>query len=214
MTSRRPRKPPAGSAQPGSEPSDAIELDGAIGRAIREARKKAGLTTTVLAQQAGVSQAFLSHLETGRSTPSIATLYRLAAALKIAPQDLLPGPANRDLVVTRRVDGLRLPGADRALAGGLFRLLAGEATRMIKAHEVTAEPGSPTGDWFEHPGEDLVFVIAGTLEVEFGDWQRLRLDAGDAAWWIGTQRHCFHFPGDLRTQLILVTAHGSGLHET
>ncbi|MFD0476490.1 helix-turn-helix domain-containing protein [Nonomuraea thailandensis] len=69
--------------------ADSPGLEQEIGATIREARRRAGITMTALASATGLSQAFLSHLETGRSAPSVATLYRLAQALNVLPQDLL-----------------------------------------------------------------------------------------------------------------------------
>lgn len=48
---------------------------------IREARKIAGLTTTQLGAAVGVSNASISQIETGRSTPSVPILYRISVAL-------------------------------------------------------------------------------------------------------------------------------------
>jgi transcriptional regulator with XRE-family HTH domain len=44
-----------------------------------EARVRAGLTQTQLAQRMGTTQSAIARLEGGRSSPSIATLRRLAA---------------------------------------------------------------------------------------------------------------------------------------
>ncbi|UBU08367.1 helix-turn-helix domain-containing protein [Nonomuraea gerenzanensis] len=181
-------------------------LEQEIGATIREARRRAGITMTALASATGLSQAFLSHLETGRSAPSVATLYRLAQALNVLPQDLLPRPSGRDLVITRRGDGPRLTGTERGGAGGDFRLLAGEPDGLIKANEVTAMPNTPAGDWFEHPGEDLVVVIGGTLRIEFRDWQAVQLNDGDSIWYKGLQPHRWSFPSEQPTRLFLVTA--------
>jgi transcriptional regulator with XRE-family HTH domain len=57
--------------------------------ALRDARKRAGLTQTELAHRAGTSQATISAYEHGRKTPSVETLGRLLAAtgtrLTVAP---------------------------------------------------------------------------------------------------------------------------------
>ncbi|MEU4718764.1 XRE family transcriptional regulator [Nonomuraea dietziae] len=192
---------------------DPPDLEQEIGATIRAARRRAGLTMTALASATGLSQAFLSHLETGRSAPSVATLYRLAQALNVLPQDLLPRAPGRDLVITRRGAGPRLTGTERGASGGDFRLLAGERDGLIKANEVTVSPNTPAGDWFEHPGEDLVFVIGGTLDIEFRDWQAVHLHDGDSIWYKGLQPHRWSFTSDQPTRLILVTAQHRQAHE-
>lgn len=49
-------------------------------RALRDARRAAGLTQAALAARAGTSQATLSAYEAGRKQPSLATLSRLLEA--------------------------------------------------------------------------------------------------------------------------------------
>lgn len=56
---------------------------------LRELRLKQGLSQAELARQAGVEQTRISALERERRTPHLATLERLAAALRCAPVDLL-----------------------------------------------------------------------------------------------------------------------------
>jgi ribosome-binding protein aMBF1 (putative translation factor) len=46
----------------------------AIGSSVRQARLRTGLSTRELAQRASLSQPFLSNIENGRSSPSVATL--------------------------------------------------------------------------------------------------------------------------------------------
>ena len=57
---------------------------------IREARKRAGLTQEQLAAKAGITQSHLSRLELGKYVPTLATLERLARALRIPLSELLP----------------------------------------------------------------------------------------------------------------------------
>ena len=45
----------------------------------------AGLTQTAVAKQSGVNRSYLSHLESGRRNPTLATLQRLAKILNVAP---------------------------------------------------------------------------------------------------------------------------------
>lgn len=52
-----------------------------IGARIRLYREKSGMTQESLSESAGISQNFMSQLETGRRNPSVGTLSRIAAAL-------------------------------------------------------------------------------------------------------------------------------------
>ncbi|WP_316166122.1 MULTISPECIES: helix-turn-helix transcriptional regulator [unclassified Bradyrhizobium] len=52
-------------------------------------RKKRGLTQAALAEAAGVSQAFLSEIESGQKPGTAATLKKIAEALQVTVDDLL-----------------------------------------------------------------------------------------------------------------------------
>lgn len=48
---------------------------------IRAARQEAGLTQGQLADKLGIDNSAISYIETGRHTPSVPTLFRIAALL-------------------------------------------------------------------------------------------------------------------------------------
>ncbi|MDE2754046.1 MAG: helix-turn-helix domain-containing protein [Gemmatimonadota bacterium] len=84
-------------------------LSAEIGARVREFRVNAGLSGVKLAEAAGVSQPFLSQLESGQSSVAIATLYRIAKALGVQPSDLLPEAEPADIVGARSIEAQRLP---------------------------------------------------------------------------------------------------------
>lgn len=64
-----------------------------VGEMIRQLREEQGLSQTKLAATADISAATLSQFETGRKTPSLGSLLRLADALGVEPGELLPPKA-------------------------------------------------------------------------------------------------------------------------
>ena len=85
--------------------------------AVREARRRAGLTQRQLAERAGTSQAAVARYERGRTVPDVATLSRLLEAcgygLRAAPLTAVePAPDPRiDRSAIRRL--LALPVHER-----------------------------------------------------------------------------------------------------
>lgn len=72
-----------------------MEIQQRVGRNVRKARLAAGLSQWDLVarlegmtDEAGVDQAYISHLENGRKNPTLVTLWRLAEALGV-PLDRL-----------------------------------------------------------------------------------------------------------------------------
>ena len=64
---------------------------GEIGRRVRKLREERHLTQEALAEAAGVSVPYVSHIERGIKKPSLGTLLRLSAALDVTVDALLRG---------------------------------------------------------------------------------------------------------------------------
>lgn len=60
-----------------------------VGRNAARLRKEAGLTQEQLAERCGLSQQYLSGLESGRRNPTVVTLYELATALGVSHEELV-----------------------------------------------------------------------------------------------------------------------------
>jgi transcriptional regulator with XRE-family HTH domain len=177
----------------------------AIGSSVRRARRRSGLSTRELAQRASLSQPFLSNIENGRSSPSVATLYKLAAALGIGATDLLPASAEEGIVVVRAGEGVTT-GLDETPGVARSTLLTGAPGRLLEARRVVIEPGQPAGSWFDHSGEDFLHVLDGVLRVEFGTGRVEELQAGDSLWHEGVIPHRWRVGPDTGASLLLVTA--------
>lgn len=65
------------------------DLQGIVGRNLRNLRRQQRLTQGDLARRAGISTGFISDIETSKRWPSADTVCRLTGALGIAPFQLL-----------------------------------------------------------------------------------------------------------------------------
>ena len=79
----------------------ADQLALAFGRVLRERRLAAGLSQEKLALEAEVDRTFVSLLERGGRQPTLSTIWRLAAALGVAPSELV-GRVERAQKAARR----------------------------------------------------------------------------------------------------------------
>ena len=59
-----------------------------IGERLRQARVERGMTVRGLARLVDVSASLISQIETGKSSPSVSTLYAITAALRISIEDV------------------------------------------------------------------------------------------------------------------------------
>lgn len=154
------------------------DLSGALGRAIRSARTEAGVSMRSLAAKSGVSQPFLSEVERGQSIPSIATLYRIAAALDISPAVLLPSEDVHDVTVVRAGRGQLVPSSDRPRSA-LGRVVMSDPSRGLEIYEYVIDPADDLDVWYEHPGHKVLHVLDGRLQLRFEGRRGIRLGPGD-----------------------------------
>ena len=66
-----------------------MDLPKILGRNVRDARRRAGLSQEQLAFEAGMKRSYVSDLERGTRNPSVKAIGRLALALGVDPPDLL-----------------------------------------------------------------------------------------------------------------------------
>jgi transcriptional regulator with XRE-family HTH domain len=169
-----------------------------IGPKLRTLRKQAGLSLQQLAVRADVSAAAIHKIEQSGMVPTITTLLKIANALGrpvayfVDEEETVSDPT----VLVR--DGEQRPiltshtGIDLAGISGTYGrfLLAGARATVVA--------GASSGDqWLEHPGEELVYLLEGSLEFVVND-QTYRLHPGDSLHFRTVQRHSWRNPGNDR----------------
>jgi len=170
-----------------------------IGGRIRELRLAQGLTLVQLAGIAELSHPFLSQLERGRARPSMGSLERIARALGSSQLELMAAaedddePEQPDIVVVRSDEGTRGP-----YGAGLGRLLV-HGRRGFHPMEFTADSEEP-GDFYQHDGDEFLYVLEGTVQVDFEGRESSVLTVGDSIYFEGGIRHRWHAvkPGGYR----------------
>ena len=83
-----------------------------LGGRLKRARQKSGLALREVARQLGVSASFVSQMENGKSTPSVATLYSMAQLLDVSIDELFSGEhvdavGDHNPTLARRFDARR-----------------------------------------------------------------------------------------------------------
>jgi transcriptional regulator with XRE-family HTH domain len=136
------------------------------------------MTATSLAAAAGVSKSFISQLESGRSSASLATLGRIATALDV-PTGLLLSAASPQPNSSANVEQANLLHSRDQLPGGpASRLLA---DLKVAAHAlVTLPPGRRAEGNAEAGGGLLLTVLRGGVTVHTR-LATLGIAAGDVA---------------------------------
>jgi XRE family transcriptional regulator, regulator of sulfur utilization len=95
-----------------------------LGLRVREERQRACLTLDELGEKAGISGAFIAHIEAGRKQATLATVAKIAEALEIAVADLLivPKKGQQELAFLKRLNRL-VRGLKKKEQEVIFRLV-------------------------------------------------------------------------------------------
>jgi len=72
------------------KPHSVKKKDWQLGRHIQKIRKEKGLTQEELAERIGTSQTWIGYIETGRETPNLKRLHKIARVLGVRVKDLIP----------------------------------------------------------------------------------------------------------------------------
>lgn len=83
-----------------------------LGKRIAQRRHELGYKQCHLAEQANISNNYLSNIENGRSIPSLETLVDICAALSITPDYLLLGTIKIDNIPNSIINNLKLCNDD------------------------------------------------------------------------------------------------------
>jgi len=181
-----------------SAPTDGqVELGERI-RAIRLLRRR---TLNDVAAKAGVSESFLSQLERGRTSASVASLQRIAAALRIEVSDLFASDGLPRPSVLRRE-------ARQPLVWGHLGRKALLTPKPFHALEVVAaefDPGGSTGDepYTHGDSEELLVVVEGRVHVQLGT-EVYDLRTGDSVHYRSSTPHRVSNPGDEVAEVLFV----------
>ena len=165
--------------RPGQPAAVPNETDAAIGEAMQRLRTERGLSLRTFAASAGFSASFVSQVENGQTSPSIASLERLARALGLGLTDFFSRLAAEPALVMRRAERRRFTSEwSRAR---LEPLVPPEALRSLEGVLITLEGGGRSGkDASVQPHEQLALVLEGEIALTIGRASHV-LGVGDAA---------------------------------
>ena len=177
----------------------AVSVD--VGIRLRQLREERGLSIRALARQSGLSANALSLIERGRSSPSVSTLYKVAAAMGVPITTFFQtAPELHDVVHLKAGERTRVP-----FTRGLVEGLGGERfSGRVEPFALTLENGANSGPQpIVHTGHEFVICLRGQLEYQVEDEIYL-LEAGDTLLFAAHRQHRWRNPGPLVTNAIFV----------
>lgn len=166
-------------------------------------RKKLGLTLEALAEKTAMTKSYLSKVERGLNTPSIAAALKLARALNVNVEELFAEdqPAQARYSLVRRGERQALSGSAE---GPGYAVLAQHIGQRSLLPFIICPPADFSDSTFkEHLGEEFLFVHEGQVEVDFMH-ERVLLERGDALHFNAQTPHRLRSVGAVQAQLLVV----------
>ena len=170
-----------------------------LGRKIRDLRLRRGLTVQQLAEATGLSKGFVSQVENGRTSPSLATLQDLAKSLEtsvaylVVEEDLVPYVVRRGERPNMSVNG----------NGSRVEVLSAQPRRNLELLQAELPVGAGTGDKRQfHHGEEIVLCVEGRVRLACGDHIVL-LEVGDSCHFDGRVPHSIENGGDMPARVFI-----------
>lgn len=157
-------------------------LEVAIGRQVRELRKRQRMTGSDLAAQAGLSVGMLSKIENGVISPSLNTLSTLADALKVPLVQLFSGyEEERGCMHVKAGEGVETE-REGTRAGHQYSLLghigSNNSGVVVEPYLITLTSESDRFPTFQHEGMEMLYVLEGKVRYRHGD-KTFILEPGD-----------------------------------
>jgi len=161
-----------------------------LGGRIKSLRAERALQQRQLAEKAGMTPSMVSQIESGRLTPSLPTLGRLAGALGVPIASLFETTRNGRLHVSRKSEYpvVSFDGTTEkwhVLGAGLFQgkiravvSTLGPRAKGVKTDKVVIDPGQMK----------LFYVLEGKVALHYNG-EAQRLEAGDSAYLDGGTPH-------------------------
>jgi len=170
-----------------------------LGRKIRDLRLRRGLTVQQLAEATGLSKGFVSQVENGRTSPSLATLQDLARSLEtsvaylVVEEDQAPYVVRRSLRPSMSVNG----------SGSRVEVMSAQPRRNLELLHAELPPGVSMGDKRQfHDGEEVVLCVEGRIRLLCGEHAVL-LDPGDSCHFDGRVPHSIENAGESTARLFI-----------
>jgi len=179
-----------------------------VGGIIQSIRTGRGLSLRTLATRSGFSPSFISQVEHGQASPSIASLEKIAAALGVTLSEFFArqwADADAlDFTIVRAIDRLEIvSGWSRATVEALGPTGRGQTMEPVM---LTLEPDGRSGDRAAaHAGQELAVVWDGDVRLTLADTEH-RLTTGDAVTFRSAMPNRWENVGPTSARVLIVVA--------
>jgi transcriptional regulator with XRE-family HTH domain len=156
-------------------------LELALGREVRNFRRKLDMTVAELAKQSGLSAGMLSKIENGQTSPSLGTLQALSVALHVPVTAFFRRfEEERNATYVKAGQGLKIERRGTR-AGHQYHLLGHTMRKNLAVEPYLIEllAHSDVFPLFQHDGVEFIYMLEGEVGYRHGS-QTYVLKPGDS----------------------------------
>jgi transcriptional regulator with XRE-family HTH domain len=216
LTSKQRRRPRRAVDEQATLGRQSLRTD--LGKRLREAREKKKIGLRELARRLGVSASLISQIETGKTEPSINTLFAIVSELELSVNEIVFDSQQDDGLPATDGDGDgRRTGKSQTAdapdspvqrstsrtsisleSGVTWQRLTAQPDHNVDFLYLRYPPGSestPPHSLMRHNGTEYGYILTGRLQVSIG-FDTYEIGPGDTIAFDCTQPHRFATVGD------------------
>lgn len=164
-------------------------IEAEIGQRIKALRAEKGITLERLAKQTGFSKGYLSKVEKSKKAPPVSTLGNIARVFNVTISSLLGEESSRISLCLVRRDERPLIARDGAAFGYSYEAMAySYPNKIMEPFILTLPLGQKKKTLFQHEGQEILFVIQGTMKFIHGPEQYI-VKEGDCVYFDSSIPH-------------------------
>ncbi len=180
-----------------------------LGANIRAARNKRKLSLTELSEKTGIAASNLSSIELGKSSPTLNTLVKIAAAFNMKAGMFLDKILYKKAVMRPKGTGERLTTDSEKVSARL--LTSGAALNRMESVMITIDPAAQISPAGQGSSDRFIYCLSGAITVLVEDEAHV-LHEGDSVYIMPKVEVRFENRGRKEATILVVslTDHGLG----
>lgn len=175
-------------------------INASLGRRIKELRQLNGLTQQELADRTELTKGFISQLERGQVSPSVATLLDLIECLGISASDFFKQAEKPKVVFSEEGFFEKIDDFGNSIQW-IVPTAQGNSMEPLL---VELQPGSTLETDKPHSGEEFGYVITGSIQLYLGD-KKYTVKKGESFYYEASEKHHIENQGTRKARFIWVS---------
>ena len=205
MAKNTARAKVAETGEPAGEEANADQVVN-FGERVKKLRIDNNLTGSELSERAKIAPSTLSKIENNRLSPTYDTIVKLARGLGVNVEKLFSDSVPKEPIGRRSVTR-RGQGSFHSSHAYDYEMLCSDISNKklipIVGH-LKAHSRQQFGDLIAHEGEEVFYVLSGTVELQTEFYEPIALETGDCVFFDSRMGHACIAAGDADAKILWV----------